>query len=210
MNGQNVTPETGCDPQTSLKQVSIPFPSTPSVTFSQRQFWETTDNLRNVISFSPAGPQEVAAVGNRFLLGTVYYENGIWNGHADFRLTLTTSSTNPLFHGHILDTILHLQLTSNAGSPEQNADYIYFPAYVGMGSLRAYELSDSPTGSNAASARIYGKIGSLIPTDFADPQGDGFVSSSVTDDPGSTVPEPGAWVLTGVSLLALMRRPSRR
>lgn len=210
INGRDVSP-TGCDPLAgSLVQTLVTFSSTPSVEFSQRQFFETTDNLRNLISFAPAGPQEVAAPGTRFLLGILTYENGIWNGHASLHLTLTTVSTNPLLNGHTLDTILQLRLTSNVGSFGQNADYIYFPSYPDTGSLRAYELFDSPTGTNASTAELWGIIGSLIPTDFANPQGGGFVSGSVTDDPGSSVPEPGTCLLTGVALVGLLRSRSRR
>src|SRR5437016_10688275 len=74
INGQNVTPATGCN-SSFEKALQMTFPATQSVEFSERQFFETSDKVHNLVSFSPSAPQQVAAVGDRFLWGTVTFAN---------------------------------------------------------------------------------------------------------------------------------------
>lgn len=192
INGIDVTPTTGCDPVTFQAPLTMSLGTAQSVKFSTQPWYESTDQLRNLIAFTPAPPQQVAAKGDIFWMGTFTFENGIWNGYANFQLSLKTSSLDPLFNGHPMDVTVQLLLTSNTGTPQQNADTIYISEYTSLGSFRVYELADSPIGTNVGKVQLYGKIGSLIPVYFTDPDG-GFLNSSVTAELDSPVPEPATW-----------------
>ena len=85
-------------------------------------------------------------------------------------------------------------------------------------SIRAYELADSPNGSNSVSVDLFGKFGSLDLTRFDNVTGGGFLDVSLTSDlggppppPPPSVPEPATLTLMGAGMigLAAVRRRSR-
>jgi len=150
---------------------------------------------------------------NPFMLGTLTFTNGIWTGDADFGFSIVAhDSTNGTTH--TFDGLIHLALTPNSttNSPAANADYIFLTdpngnpivnplTLVPLPSIRAYELSDSPNGSNTVSVDIFGKFGSLDLTSYENVQGGGFLDTSLTTDlggpPTSPVPEPATLALLG-------------
>jgi hypothetical protein len=175
------------------------------------EFWNTdfgVERTRNFIGFV-AAPAQSVVFGQTFLLGTITFSNGTWFTDPEFEISFVTSSfDDPAYNGFRWDDVLHLGITTNsaANSPAQNADFIYFTLHPGLGSARAYELSDSPTGSNTVSFDVYGQINSLTPTQFANATGGGFLDPSVSPQP--TVPEPSVLglLLAGTCGLAWMGR----
>jgi hypothetical protein len=213
INGANVTPATGCDPVSSTVDQSFALAGTPGVTFYGTQFG--TELTRNGLLFQGAENVAIDAVGEEVLLGTLYYTNGTWFGsQATFGLRITSSSNDGRFDGHTLSDNIFLQVTPTVltGTPEQNADFVYLQNFSTLGSLRVYESFDSPTGSNLGWVNVYGRIGSIVPTRFAEVQGAGFLDPGTAIAPTPTgVPEPGTVTLlgSGVILLALRRRRSQ-
>jgi hypothetical protein len=220
----------GCDPilQASIAGaiVNAPVCTEPhglwgpsSVTFSAPlqtvEFFEIVAGTvanPNALSFVPATGQTVANTGDEFLLGSFSYTNGTWFGlgtESSFHFQLTTVSDNPAFNGHVLsdDVVLNITPTAAGNTPDQNADFVYLSAFTSLGSIRAYESFDSPSGSNVVTVDLYGKIGSLIPTEYLNVRGGGFVDPSVTADPSPTaVPEPTSIVLVLSGLAGAIRR----
>jgi MYXO-CTERM domain-containing protein len=97
---------------------------------------------------------------------------------------------------------LRLTITPNqvTHTPGQNADFVWFENASGLGSIRAYELEDSPNGSNTVTLELHGRISSLDPTAFANATGGGFIHPSV-----EPIPEPA-----GLALLGLLAAWSHR
>jgi hypothetical protein len=103
----------------------------------------------------------------------------------------------------VLDDSITVNITPNIFSvPEtaqqivNNADCISFTDFQAAGSLCANELQDGPT--NLISADVDAKIGSLIPVDFSNPQGSGFITPGT-----SAVPEPRGMALAGLGFAVL-------
>jgi hypothetical protein len=219
-NGTVSNPTVGCAPVTPGALIHeahtiISFASTQAVTFLGRDVDSGATFTPNVMAFTPAAPQDVTGVGERFLLGTLTFTNGIWAGFGPaslpnvLHIRLTTSSSDAALDDKVLDTYIRLGNTVNAagGSPEANADFVYFPDYAGLGSLRVYEAG-APLG-NVGSAQLFGAIGSLTPTDFSNPSGGAFLNPSIVAVL-APVPEPGTFSLVGIGLLGLGRRWLRR
>lgn len=205
INGQDVTPTSNCGPFNNSAQLVLSFPMTPSVDFrGAATFGGPT--APNLLRFDAAAPQNVNGPGEEFFLGSLTYANGIWygiNAIATFPIVLTTSSADPNLDGKSLNDTLQLYVTANGNSsPDLNADFVYFTSFTAIGSVRAYELFDSPNGNNTVTVDLYGKIGSLIPTRFADAQGGGFISAGIDPDP-NRVPEVGAFTIWTLGLVGL-------
>jgi len=183
VNGVSVTPLADGTP------FQVPLGYADQVTFLQDS---AAGLIPNVVQFIP-GPAVNVSLGQEFLLGTFRAENGVWFGEADLSFSLRTVSADPAFDGFVFADTLHLHLNPFVlGRPDLGADFFYFLGHPQLGSIRAYELFDSPTGSNAGTIDFFGKIGSLTPTRFANAQGGVFFSPSVTPDPMLPVPEPGS------------------
>ena len=147
------------------------------------------------------------------------FTNGIWSGEADFGFSIIANDTTTGVL-HTFTGFVHLGLTpnSNTATPDQNADFVYLTNASGtalidpltnatLPSLRAYELADSPNGSNTVTADLYGVFGSLDPTRFANATGGEFLDKSLTTTPGgpptNQVPEPATVVLLLTGLLTM-------
>jgi hypothetical protein len=206
-NGQNVTASSGCD-ATSSAPYSATFASTQSISFTSTL--NGTSLGDNLVQFTPSSPQDVGGLFQQFLLGTITYTNGNWYGStADFALSLTTSSSDPLLNGSVFNGTLHLTITPNDllhNTPQQNADCLSFTGFSNIQPFCVYESVDSPTGTNTGSVQLYGMIDALVPTQFSNATGGGFVGS------GATTPEPMSVFLTGagLALFAFARRRARR
>jgi len=132
----------------------------------------------NYVHFTP-GPAQDVQRGDTFFLGSFSYRNGAWFGlstETRFHITLTTVSTDSSLNGHVLsdDVVLYITPTVTGNAPEQNADFLYFSDFTNLGSVRAYEAFDSPTGTNVVNVGLHGRIGSLIATEWGLASG-GFV-----------------------------------
>lgn len=191
-------------PDSGIGYGSMTFaPGTQSV-----QFYSTDSSSPegdNLISFAPKNDLTLTAVGQQFLLGTFSFTNGSFYGgpgYQDHRFgfSLTTHSADPLFDGHVFSDVLALTVTRGLeGTPEENADFLHFENRPDLGSIRVLERQN---GSNTGSVDLYGTIGSLIPSRFANPQGGAFLNASVT--PALAVPEPDTAVFVGLGLLVLL------
>lgn len=215
INGQNVTPSTGCDFSSATAQISDTFPTTDSVEFFERAIGDSSDGTHNLVSFEPANPQIVPGLNDEFLLGTLTFTNGVWFGVgpvATFHFTLTTASSNPALNGKTFDDSLTLYITPNdfvMDSPADNADFLYFMDLSFLGSTRVFELNDSPTHTNTATFDVYGMIDDLVPTRFANAQGAGFIDPGIGAAPTSAAPEPATSISFGLGLAALIVRRIR-
>jgi hypothetical protein len=203
INGSRVCPDTGC--ATGIGVLHLPLSNGASGIEFQNTNFGAFQTL-NSIEFQPACPPNVPcdlALGQRFLLGWLTYENGTWFSDPEFGIELKTFSADPAFDGFVLSDTLHLRITPNSVSntPYQNADFLYFVNDPSLGSLRAFELGDDPSG-NSVTIEIWGMINSLHVLELTNATGGGFWDPSVGDQP--TVPEPAplALLLTGAGGLA--------
>lgn len=175
-------------------------PGTSSVEFYN------TGEVHNLLQFTPATGQS-ALLGEEFLIGTFTLQNGSWfgglgEGDSLFSFSVTTSSADSALDGHTFSDVIRYKITQSAvgNTPAQNADYFLFDGRPDLGTMRVYERFDSPTGSNSGSIDLYGRIGSLVPTRFANPQGGVFISASIPE------PETYAMLLAGLGMLGFAAR----
>lgn len=188
---------------------SVTFSARPSVSFQVVN--PNAPAPENVVRFVAAAPQEVISVGDEFLLGILTFTNGIWTSlEASFGFRLTTQSDDPAFDNKVLSDTLRMVVSDNTqATPEARADFVFFDRFRQVGSLRAFELAD---GGNTASARLFGRIGSLVPTRMELVPGEtgGFVSPDTPDLPPIPLPAT-AWMLFGaLGALGAVRAVSRR
>ena len=185
-------------------------------------FW-APGNTGNELSFHPANQETNVDPTGEFKLGSLTFQNGSWVDSADFGLSIFVTDFTTSKH-YEFDGFLHMALTLNTGTPEQNADYLYLTdanhdalvdplTHSIIGSVRAYELFDSPTGSNTVTVDLFGTTGSLDPTRFANPTDGGFLDSSITPalaDPHGAVPEPSSLVLMFAGAVAIFIKARAR
>lgn len=179
----------------------------------------------NSVSFTPTTGADVQA-GDVFKLGTFRFTNGAWLGGLPdslFQMSLRTVSANPALDGHTLTTYLGLHVTDGlspdgsrySAAPVDNADYFYLTSapFFGeptelIGYVGVYESEPElqpPGGSNTGAIDLYGRIGSLIPTGFSNPQGVTLQDAiPVVDGLPPPVPEPGTWALMAAGLATLL------
>jgi hypothetical protein len=211
LNGSTLVP-TNCGVSQAIGDVSVTFAEQSTVNFWTEDVFSGVQRV-NALQFTPPGVQEIAAIGDEILLGTLKYTNGTWladpsgNG-GEFHLEMRTSSPDPAFEGHTLIDRVRLLITSPTTTPEGNADFVYLTTYTLLGSLRVYEYFDSPIGTNEGSADIKGRIGSIIPTAFVNPQGAAFIDPGIALAP--TVPEPATLSLLAAAALMYARRRKSR
>jgi hypothetical protein len=214
VNGETVAPQTPIAPITGMPAWFTQFPEvgTATVTFgtpvSEVDFWTTTEAIEsphNLVRFTPAPVQEVAGPGIEFLLGTLTLTNGtFWGGRGDHSFGLTvTANGGPLGTHSFSDTLVYA-ITSNVLDPELAADVFYLTGRPGLGSIRVFESRD---GNSTGSVDLFGKIGSLTPTRFANPTGGVFLSPDVPQPP--SVPEPAMLGMVAVALGAVAARRRR-
>ena len=200
----------GCENSIVHGPASLLFPSTLDFfEFQSKQLG--SDDPTNALSFVPAPPQEVPDINAEFILGKLSFTNGVWFGSGKvnfFHLEIVATSPDFAFGAHTLsdDFVLDIRVDNSAGaSPEANADCFSFSQFAAIGALCAYETG-VPGKSNETTVTLWGKRGSLIPTQFTDPVG-GFI---LPGTPQQAVAEPMSLVLLGTGLAAMVMRRRRK
>ena len=216
-----ICPDTGCGSVVAGMATNVPINGDPTSNKTPQLFFFSTANTQNGLIFQAAHDPGSTFLNDvnpngKFNLGTLTYINGIWTGDADFGFSIVANDVT-IHRTERFDGFIHLGLTPNTGTPQQNADFIYFRNAAGqpvvnpltltaLPSIRAFELADSPTGSNSVTVDLSGMFGSLDLTDIDNATGGGFIDVSLTTDlggPPSQVPEPGTFALLGSGILLL-------
>lgn len=175
--------------------------------------------LPNSFTFEAASFDE-PEIGETIVLGTLSYENGIartfntnplppfgvpspiFSPSSDtiYTSNLTISSNSPILtpfdFNQSLTELLTLIVTANTGTPEQNADTLFFSSFPEFGSFRVLE-------GETGSVELLGSFGSLNLTGFGSVvsgSGTGFVDPTPVPE-SSSVLGTIAFILGGSLLL---------
>ena len=216
LNGNPLCPDSGCS--TFLGPATVNF-GTPQSSLVFQNYTFPALNPLNEVRFTPYGDTMISGTGptHPFVLGTLLFTNGLWSAlDASFGFTLTTHSDSAAFDNFTITDTLFMQVTPNnfaSGTPIENSDFVYFVGAPVLGSLRAFERRDSPTGTNTATALLYGYIDSLHLSGFSDASG-GFLDPGIALAPTPmSVVEPGTISLFSLGLcvvLGFARRGPKR
>jgi hypothetical protein len=177
-------------------------PGTTSVEFKARPVGLTDFNTPSLIAFSGTDQSNPLSVDDKFLLGTLTLTNGIFFFQAGVDITVSTDSDVPDFDSKVFNDTLMYIVTPNSGTDEENADYVFFAGRPDLGEVRVGEFG-SPMG-NTGSIELWGRVGSLIPTEFRNATGGVFLN------PFTAVPEPGVVSLLAAGFLGLVGGSRRR
>lgn len=116
-------------------------------------------NLINSFAFNGTSFETIP--GKNFVLGTFTYDNGIVISSGDnttytSNLTISTNSPfySPINFNQSLSELISLVTTPNIGTPEENADIIFFPNLPNLGRFRVLE-------GQSATVELLGEFGSL-------------------------------------------------
>jgi hypothetical protein len=184
------------------------------------------EQTHNVVQFTPNTSANVVQ-GQEFLLGTFHLVDGIWFGGADISFNMMTVSADPTLNGHLYSDTLRMVFNPFDPDPNKSADWFELVNQAAPGtcgasggvtlvqctSVRVYELFDSPIlphvdgVSNAGDIELWGKIDSLVPTEFKNPTGGLFLSNSFSTDPNATsTPLPAAFPLfaSGLGVMGVL------
>ena len=158
----------------------------------------------NAIDFIPADPSDVKP-GDDFKLGTFSVKNGYWYSTgtvADVTFQVTTHSDVPSLDGHTFDGTWRMFVFAPGDTdPVNNADYFYLLERPDLGSIRVFETYAQPADNPGCigSVDLYARIGSLVPSGFANPTAGAFLSP-MPGSPAAVVPEPSTFWLLSMSL----------
>jgi hypothetical protein len=112
---------------------------------------------------------------------------------------VSTESDDPDFDDKLFkDTLMYIVTPNNGISPGDDADYAFFVGRPDLGEIRVYEAASGL--GNTGSIELWGRVGSLIPTEFRNATGGVFLN------PFTAVPEPNAVLLLAAGLLGLVNR----
>lgn len=152
--------------------------------------------------------------GQRFLAGEVEFANGTTAAgssaaQSSVELDVSVFGEELLVDNHFfqVDDTWRIEIvqTPNTLDPAASADYIFFPDFPSLGSLRVYE-------GHTAVAQIFAKFGSVDPVSFGQPDpNDAFLTPSIVNDPNAPgpapAPEPSSLVIASLAVggLALCR-----
>lgn len=169
--------------------------------------------ITNSFEFTPGDAADVNR-GDIFRLGSFTFTNGTWFDAIHLAFSLTTHSADSALNNQVFTGTMNLVVNPNvADDPFLSADYFFIVERPDLGSVRVFERLIQPLENPGftGTAEFYGRIGSLIPTSFANPSGGAFISPSTQTDP-AVVPEPGTLCLLagGAAFVALPRRSKKR
>lgn len=159
----------------------------------------------NSLTFEGASFED-AEIGETIVLGTLSYKNGtltisglITDSTYTSNLTISSDSTvlTPFDFNQSFTELLTLITTPNIGTPEQNADILFFSNLPELGSFRVLE-------GETGTVELFGTFGSLSLTGFGavvSGPGTGFVDPTPIPEPSSALGTLAYSVLGGSLLL---------
>jgi hypothetical protein len=151
INENSVCPDAGCGTGIGIANVDL-HGITSDVAFYNTDFGVSSPVNEIILT---SNPNQSVTRGVPFLAGWLTYTNGVWFTDPLFEIDATTLSLDdPSFDALVLQDTLHVGITPNTGSPYQNADFVYLENNAFAGSVRAFELADSPTGDNTVTTEI--------------------------------------------------------